>query len=140
MDSKSTAVLIDPNITMDDVKNNFIVKKKTEAFYKNIIEQLEDERIDKNVLLDYLEGLRRRDDGYIIPPFLKYYGDDKENVSGIIRSKNHEINVIIEQLQVYKQIEFEGRKRRKRYTKKNIKKNKFINKRNKKSKTRNKKN
>jgi hypothetical protein len=139
-DYQKSTVLIDPNITMDDVKNNFIVKKKTEAFYNDIIIKLKNERIDKNKLLNYLEGLRRRDDGYIIPPFLKYYGDDKENVSGIIRSKNHEINVIIEQLPVSKPIEIGGRKRRKRYTKKNMKKNKFINKRNKKSKTRNKKN
>ena len=137
---KSAAVLIDPNITMADVKKNLKTKKDTEAFYKEIIKKLEDKTPNKNALLNELQDLRGRN-GYIIPPFLQYYGDDKENVSGIIRANNQEINDIISKLQIDQPIEIGGRKRKKHYTKKNTKKNKFINKRNnKKSKKRNKKN
>jgi hypothetical protein len=123
--SKKSAVLIDPNITMADVKKNLKTKKDTEVFYKEIIKKLEDKTTNKNTLLNELQDLRGRN-GYIIPPFLKYYGDDKENVSRIIRDNNQEINDIITRLPIDQPIEIGGRKRKKRYTKKN----KFINKRN----------
>ena len=138
--SKKSTVLIDSDITMEDVKKKLKTKKDTEAFYEEIKQKLLDKTTNINAFLNELEYLKGRN-GYIIPPFLKYYGNDKENVSNIIERNNKEINNIITGLPVSQSIEIGGRKRRKRYTSKNKRytKNKY-NKRNKKSKKRNKKN
>ena len=138
--SKKSAVLIDTNITMDDVKKNFKTKKDIEVFYEEIKKKLLDKTINKNALLNELQDLKGRN-GYIIPPFINYYGVGNENISPIIREKNDEINNIIRGLPVSQPIEIGGRKMKKRYTKNNKRytKNKY-NKYNKKSKKRNKKN
>ena len=116
--SKNSAVLIDPNITMEDVKKNLKIKKDTNEFYEEIKKKLLDKTTNKTELLNELQDLKGRN-GYIIPPFINYYGVGNENISPIIRDHNNEINNIISKLPIDQPIEIGGRKRKKRYKKKN---------------------
>ena len=129
--SKKSAVLIDPNITMNNAKN-LLKTKKISDFYKEIKQKLLDKTTNKTELLNELQDLRGRN-GYIIPPFINYYGVGNENISPIIKEQNDEINNIIRGLPVSQPIEIGGRKRKKRYTKKNKRNNKKSKKRNKKN-------
>jgi hypothetical protein len=129
--SKKSAVLIDPNITMDDAKN-LLITKNLSVFYEEIKKKLLDKTTNKTELLNELQDLRGRN-GYIIPPFINYYGVGNENISPIIKEQNDEINNIIRGLPVSQPIEIGGRKRKKRYTKKNKRNNKKSKKRNKKN-------